>query len=67
MPSLMFVSKAGAYPRAKCYKSIMAVIYNARLFVPGKPFQLSLMFGSEAGAYPSSKLSQINIFNLKRS
>ncbi len=67
MPSLMFVSKAGAYPRAKCYQSIMAVIYNGRLFVPGKPFQLSLMFGSETGAYPSSKLSQINIFNIKRS
>ncbi len=27
--------------------------YQARAFVPGKPFQPSLMFAGKAGAYPS--------------
>jgi hypothetical protein len=38
-------------------KLFMSVIYEcsqkARVFVPGKPFQLSLMFGGKAEAYLS--------------
>jgi hypothetical protein len=44
---------------AKCYENFMAVInefpLKARVFVPGKPFQLSLMFWSKAGAFPRAK------------
>ncbi len=41
-------------------KIITAVIYKflyqAKVFVPWKPFQLSLMFGCEARAYSSGAL-----------
>jgi len=44
-------------PGACINKLIMAVIYGfpeeAKVFVPGKPFQPSLMFAGKAGAYPS--------------
>ncbi len=37
---------------------VLSVIYeflqSARVFVPGKPFQLSLMFAGKARAYPST-------------
>ncbi len=42
-------------------KLLKAVIYKyleyARVFVPGKPFQLSLMFVGKTGAYSSEHLS----------
>ncbi len=43
--------------RGQCYKTFLSVIYefsqSAKVFVPGKPFQLSLMYASKARAYLS--------------
>ncbi len=49
-------------------KLFTAIIYDflyARVFFPGKPFQLSLMFASVAGAYLSGapfKVSTLKVF-----
>jgi hypothetical protein len=42
-------------PGAIIIKLIAAVIYGAKMFVPGKPLQPLLGFVGKAGAYPSEE------------
>jgi hypothetical protein len=53
-PSLMFLSKVGAYPSEALFSLSMSMI--SIMFLPGKLFQPSLIFVSKVGAYTSKAL-----------
>ncbi len=54
--SLMFASKAGAFPSdaSYCAQALLTnILLNARVYVTGKQKQTSLFIESKAGAFPS--------------